>query len=454
MKKTFALLIYVLTFQILIASTSSPNFLLPPLTIACEVTENVTVTGAMDGLASIEILDGVSPYTVTLLDTEIPPVPSLNGRISFPDLSVGVYMVEAIDANGDTARCSFIIRAPIICDFLVDKEVADITCHNAEDGTIDLSFVDGIAPFTINWSDASYDGQQSITGLAAGIYGVTVSDSLGCADTLSINIVEPLPVEVEIVQKNPIFCKGDFVVLNLEQVYSSYAWSTMDTTASILIGEAGSYSIKVTDSIGCTAMDTVQAELIKQDTIREEFFTCDPSRTGDFYLERRNNSNGCMDIVFRTLNLAMVDTVVSETTTCDPDEAGFFVTTINNNTGCSGLILETVTLLRSDTTYLVETSCFPQDTGVIMFNFINQLGCDSIVEIKTTLDRLDECLISFNAFTDTICPDESTLTIHLTATFGNPPFSYFIIDTLVNDTLASGELRSRSIADFYNSSND
>ena len=408
----------------------------PPLTIECKVIEEVSTIGGMDGLASLEIFDGVAPYNVELLDTNTGIISSLNGKVNFVDLTAGNYSVSVVDAVGDIGLCSFTVREPIVCDFVIGQTATNITCFGGNDGAIALNFTNGIAPYSINWSDSVYDGVQNITALAAGTYQAMVVDSLGCADTIEVVITEPAPLSATIISEDTILCRGELMVLNLEEEYAAYTWSNMATTNSIIIGEEGLYQVTVTDNNGCMAMDSIRVEVVQQDTFREQLFTCDPNNVGDFFIERRN-ANGCMDIIFRTLILTEVDTLFTEETTCDPTEAGVFSFIIVNNTGCSGLQMKTVKLLRSDTTYLVETSCLPQDTGLVRLVLTNQFGCDSIVETRILLETSDICQIGFNAFADTLCWNETEGTIHIITTFGNPPFTYTIEDIGTN-TIDSG----------------
>ena len=65
-----------------------------------------------------------------------------------------------------------------------------ISCASASDGAITVN-VSGNGPFTFDWSDNTYDGQQILTGLSAGTYAVTVSDANGCAQPGNITLTDP-----------------------------------------------------------------------------------------------------------------------------------------------------------------------------------------------------------------------------------------------------------------------
>ena len=55
---------------------------------------------------------------------------------------------------------------------------------------------------------------------------------------------------------------GDEIVLDATGSNLTYQWSTGDTTASITVGEAGTYSVTVTSNQGCSATDTVEVSIV------------------------------------------------------------------------------------------------------------------------------------------------------------------------------------------------
>lgn len=60
-------------------------------------------------------------------------------------------------------------------------------------------------------------------------------------------------LEVSIKSSNPIFkCRGDETTLSTVNTYTSYQWSTGETTATIWVTRPGYYSVIVTDGAGCT----------------------------------------------------------------------------------------------------------------------------------------------------------------------------------------------------------
>lgn len=101
------------------------------------------------------------------------------------------------------------------------------------------------------WSNGSTRDSTMIR--TSGKYTVTVTDTNGCRGTsMPINVTvhaSPRPV---ISSSGPTtICQGDSVGLSVPPGYTSYLWSTGETTRSIYADSAATYTVSVTDSNGC-----------------------------------------------------------------------------------------------------------------------------------------------------------------------------------------------------------
>jgi gliding motility-associated-like protein len=109
---------------------------------------------------------------------------------------------------------------------------------------------------TANVSDPQHTYQQ------AGTFNVTLTVSYDgqCAQEVSksIQIDDTTPPQILIDWQGQ--CVGDSAVLSLDKSYTTYEWSTGETTAQIKVKESGLYSVVATTDAGCEVSSAVQVE--------------------------------------------------------------------------------------------------------------------------------------------------------------------------------------------------
>ncbi len=104
--------------------------------------------------------------------------------------------------------------------------------------------------------------KQSPTLLArqSGFYKATVYVSgTEITDSIWVDVGNSIPPKILAPKQ---FCRGDTIEIKVDKKYTSYFWSTGDTTKNIKVWETGRYFVRVIDSIGCNGYDTVFIEAI------------------------------------------------------------------------------------------------------------------------------------------------------------------------------------------------
>lgn len=153
------------------------------------------------------------------------------------------------NAGGTSAAYLAMWNAPL---YPLNASVSgsNATCANSFDGTVNLTVSGGTPPYTYYWSDGSIT--EDLLGVEADTYSVTVTDSAGISVSASYTVGVSYPVAIPtITASGPTsFCTGDSVTLSTG-VYSSYLWSTGDTTSSITVNTTDSYSVQVMNAYGC-----------------------------------------------------------------------------------------------------------------------------------------------------------------------------------------------------------
>lgn len=198
--------------------------------------------------------------------------PVISGEEGFcPDQSIMLISTQAdsyLWSNGDTTQFIVVTQAGDYSLTVTNQsgcsavsEVKSIQAYPGPDKPVILS--DGGSVIckgdTLVLSTDSYEGYiwntadetQSINVIMSGSYSVTVNNEFGCEAVSDEFLVEVLPVpELIFSPSDYAICEGDSVLL-MAPMDASYLWSTGETTQSIVIREAGVYSVIVTFSTGC-----------------------------------------------------------------------------------------------------------------------------------------------------------------------------------------------------------
>ncbi|HWB62616.1 MAG TPA: SprB repeat-containing protein, partial [Chitinophagales bacterium] len=209
---------------------------------------DVNCFGGSDGTASVTVSGGTPPYSFQWSN--------FNVSQTLTGVMAGAYTVIITDHNGCTQRNSTTINQP--SQLLINLAVSQISCPNANDGSITANATGGTGPYTYAWSNS--ETTPGITGLAGGTFGVTVTDSHGCSATASSVITNPTPIVPFVIVKN-VLCYGDNnggVNLSVTGGTPGYtfAWSNSETTEDLNNEPAGNYTVTITDSRGCTVTDS------------------------------------------------------------------------------------------------------------------------------------------------------------------------------------------------------
>ncbi len=219
------------------------------ITTTTPTTTNSACGGAT-GSASVNPNNGTAPYTY--IWTNGGTTQTIN------NIAAGGYGVTITDANGCVGVVSQItVNNP-------NSPVASISnqnnnaCNGDANGSATATATGGTSPYSYNWTNGNNTDQS--TGLAAGVYSVTVTDAASCANVTSVTITEPsaLSVTANATATADVSCFGGnngaagVAAAGGTPTYS-YTWSNGGNTASITGLTAGTYDVTVTDNNSCVA---------------------------------------------------------------------------------------------------------------------------------------------------------------------------------------------------------
>ncbi|APG61102.1 hypothetical protein LPB144_12125 [Christiangramia salexigens] len=209
---------------------------------------DATCNGYSDGSIDIDVSGGTPSYTY--LWSNGATTQDLTG------IAAGTYSVVVTDANGCTDSLEGIeVGEPSELEATFGSS-SDATCSGELDGAIDINVIGGTPSYTYLWSNGATT--QDLTGIAAGIYSVVVTDANGCTDSIEgIEVADPSTLEATFDSSSDATCNGysdgsiDINVIGGTPSYT-YLWSNGATTQDLTGIAAGTYSVVVTDANGCT----------------------------------------------------------------------------------------------------------------------------------------------------------------------------------------------------------
>lgn len=133
----------------------------------------------------------------------------------------------------------------------------NISCPGDADGELMVRNLNGIAPYSFEWSNGGTSTVQS--DLSAGMYVVTMTDGNGCISVDSLLFSDPDSIRAEIITE-PVSCFGEndgtFTFTNVTGGTGDYDYE-LDVQSSYIGNEfyklnAGTYGTTITDALGCT----------------------------------------------------------------------------------------------------------------------------------------------------------------------------------------------------------
>ena len=216
---------------------------------------NIPCYGDTSTCITLNMIGGNFPYTF-IWDGSDTITSTTRCNIGADTLNVVI-----LDGNGCQLDTFFIISGPPPITFNSTLSAAgayNIDCFGNLTGSIDVTMIGGVGPFSYQWS--STQTTEDITNVGAGNYQVNVSDANGCLDSAAFTLTEPTLLAAT-VSSTPTTCglnNGSATVAPIGGVTPyTYAWTGSQTTATATNLPAQLYFITVTDSLGCIYSDIV-----------------------------------------------------------------------------------------------------------------------------------------------------------------------------------------------------
>ena len=206
--------------------------------------DSVSCNGKEDGSIHITNISGGFPQYEYFL----------NGNETLPlmeNLRAGVYQVSVIDQHDCRLEKRYTVSEPT--PIAIEPVMISPTCHDSNDGVIELNITGGNGGYIINW----FDGKDTptLTELTGGEYPLEVSDWKNCKTEEILNLATPNKPAPEWDGEKAVVCTGRTVTLYGGD-FDNYKWykdnDFISDLPDITIGESGIYKLEITDNVGCS----------------------------------------------------------------------------------------------------------------------------------------------------------------------------------------------------------
>ena len=233
-----------------------------PIKITIDSTKNISCNGGSNGAIYITATKGTPGYSYNWQG----PSGYSSSNEDITGLKAGTYYLTVTDTNSCEQYDTATITEPNPIIITTDSS-NNISCNGLGDGNIYISVSAGTKPYTYNWSGPNGYSATSddITGLEAGTYNLTVTDSSHCQETTSFTIIEPDTISLVVDSTKNVSCDGNdgavYITVTNGTTPYSYHWegpfSYTSSNEDITGLEAGDYYITVDDKNHCKKYDTV-----------------------------------------------------------------------------------------------------------------------------------------------------------------------------------------------------
>ncbi len=425
------------------------NILQPTALNLSVLASNITCAGDSTGAANLNLTGGIAPYTFNWS----------NGATTqnLSSIPAGTYTVLVTDATGCSATSTVTVTEPPSLNLSVN--LTDVQCFGDSNGAINLTVSGGVSPYTYSWSNPAV-ATEDLSGLSAGNYSVTVTDSNGCTAILPVSISQPpSPLSISTVLVSQVTCFNgddgsiDIAVSGGVAPYN-FTWAGGQLSEDVGNLKAGNYSVEITDANGCTQM--MAYTITQPDEIKPVFSKVNPVCVGE--------NTGSITITNITGGIAPYsfswtkDGVALPSPDLSALSAGAYEVSITDQSGCTVLlrvVLNDPVPIRINVTQ-IDLICIgtdpslsfsidisggtgpytriytPIDSTTSLLTVRDALGCEESLVVPYSVEPP---IIVESSHKDVLCFGDLTGEISISVTGGNGPYQYSWSDDPANSAL-------------------
>lgn len=439
------------TVQVQDATGASANATMeikaPTALEASATARSAASTNNADGKAKVSAKGGNAPYTYQWDTGETTETAQ--------QLAAGAHSVTVTDATGCTTTTSVEISENILALSVSLEEVSVIKCSGGSDAALEASVTGGKAPFQYQWStDKGQDTKAA--NLAAGEYGLTVTDAAGNNADAKISINQPSPITATTTVRAPASTnnadgKAKVNVKGGTAPYT-YKWDTGESTETAEKLAAGAHTVSITDAAGCSTTASVDiTENILELTVALEETSPIKCADGSYAVVEASIAGGKSPYQYQWSTDKGQETKASNLAV---GEYGLTVTDVAGNTATAKINLNQPSPITATTTVRAPASTNNADgkarvnakggTGKYTYNWdsgettqvaeklaagthtvtiTDEAGCTATTEVEIT-ENILELTVALEEEASIKCAGENSAVLRVEANGGKPPFQY------------------------------
>jgi len=296
------------------------------------------------------------------------------------DITTGtIYLILTAEGLAANKTCEPAIDTMVIrySNPKVTLQPTDLICFNDSSGSIIATVTGGFEPYVFDWTGPGgfTATGDTLTGLAAGKYYLTVTDALGCTVTDSAELLQPPPMLAQITPDDPAICENDSLRFGSSFSGGTGIYTVLWTgdgavflddpvSGTPLFSNApgGNYQLilNVTDEQGCQVADTslIIVHPVERDSIL--LTACENELpalwrsmslyTAGFYSDTLSSVYGCDSILTAELIIYPVERDSVQLTACENELPllwngnpvslpGFYADTLKTIHGCDSILV-------------------------------------------------------------------------------------------------------------------
>jgi hypothetical protein len=336
------------------------------ISVNATVLQHITCNGGNNGQIQVSASGGIGSQSFSLDGV------NYFSNTTFGGLPAGNYTIYMKDAGGCTGSTTVTITEPaaLTADALADGT----TCHNGNDGSIEITAVGGTQPYSYSINQGfQYFPSGNFTNLTPGEYLIVVRDANHCMYFTSAQVVQP-SIITAVIGVTQATCGSPTGSLNISgsggngapytySIDNGTNWQSAQLFTDLL---PGVYNILVQDNAGCTrnfgtAVNTTTGPEIE--FLTSTNVTCHNGNDGSITVLAVSGGTG-------TLHYSVGGSAFTTNPNFTGLAAGDYVVAVKDAVGCVDLQLVTLTQPAAvvATAVSASTSCFGSTDGLITVN--------------------------------------------------------------------------------------